>query len=171
MGAGGEGDDSACWAQTEFPSGCGAASPSQGRWDPDSLRPALRLGGQATAWECSTGRSLCLTKSSACGNQGSPLSQKGSLNLDLHVDLREGGRKLRLGPDPSPTWGHTWSFPRAPYCPCIWRILDYLLSVPKGKVQSSSRLESTFLLDFSLPALELKQKQKRLLLKAGRLRP
>ena len=104
-------------------------------------------------------------------HQGSPLSQKGSLNLDLHVDLREGGRKLRLGPDPSPTWGHTWSFPRAPYCPCIWRILDYLLSAPKGKVQSSSRLESTFLLDFSLPALELKQKQKRLLLKAGRLRP
>ena len=33
----------ACWAQTEDPSGCGAASPSQGRWDPDSLRPALRL--------------------------------------------------------------------------------------------------------------------------------
>ena len=24
-----------------------------------------RLGGQATAWECSPGRSLCLTKSSA----------------------------------------------------------------------------------------------------------
>ena len=34
----------ACWAQTEDPSGCDAASPSQGRWDPDSLRPALRLG-------------------------------------------------------------------------------------------------------------------------------
>ena len=34
----------ACWAQTEDPSGCGAASPSQGRWDPDSLRPALSLG-------------------------------------------------------------------------------------------------------------------------------
>ena len=33
----------ACWALTEDPSGCGAASPSQGRWDPDSLRPALRL--------------------------------------------------------------------------------------------------------------------------------
>ena len=29
--------------------------------------PALSLGGQATAWECSPGRSLCLTKSSACG--------------------------------------------------------------------------------------------------------
>ena len=28
----------AFWAQTEDPSGCGAASPSQGRWDPDSLR-------------------------------------------------------------------------------------------------------------------------------------
>ena len=28
----------------------------------DSLRPALSLGGQATAWECSPGRSLCLTK-------------------------------------------------------------------------------------------------------------
>ena len=25
----------ACWAQTEFSSGCGAASPSQGPWDPD----------------------------------------------------------------------------------------------------------------------------------------
>ena len=23
----------------------------QGRWDPDSLRPALSLGGQASAWE------------------------------------------------------------------------------------------------------------------------
>ena len=43
------------------------ASPSQGRWDPDSLRPAPSLGGQASAWECSPGRSLCLTKSSACG--------------------------------------------------------------------------------------------------------
>ena len=33
----------ACWAQTEDPSGCGAASLSQGPWDPDSLRPALSL--------------------------------------------------------------------------------------------------------------------------------
>ena len=57
----------AFWAQTEDPSGCGAASPSQGRWDPESLRPALSLGGQATAGERSPGRSLCLTKSSACG--------------------------------------------------------------------------------------------------------
>ena len=57
----------ACWAQTEDPSGCGAASPRQGRWDPDSLRTALRLGVQATAGERSPGRSLCLTKSSACG--------------------------------------------------------------------------------------------------------
>ena len=38
---------------------------SQTHWDPDSLRPALRLGGQATAGERSPGRSLCLTKSSA----------------------------------------------------------------------------------------------------------
>ena len=45
----------ACWTQTEDPSGCGAASPSQGRWDPDSLRPALSLGGQASAWEGSPG--------------------------------------------------------------------------------------------------------------------
>ena len=30
----------------EDPSGCGAASPSQGRWDPDSLRPALSLGAE-----------------------------------------------------------------------------------------------------------------------------
>ena len=44
------GTDSAV-TQTEFPSGCGAASPSQGPWDPDPLRPALSLGGQATAWE------------------------------------------------------------------------------------------------------------------------
>ena len=44
-----------------------SASPSQGRWDPDSLRQELSLGGKATAWECSPGRSLCLTKSSACG--------------------------------------------------------------------------------------------------------
>ena len=43
------------------------APSGQGRWDPDSLRPALSLGGQATAWECTPGRSLCLTKSSACG--------------------------------------------------------------------------------------------------------
>ena len=54
-------------AKLKVPSGCGAASPSQGRWDPDSLRPALSLGGQATAWECSPGRSRCVTKSSACG--------------------------------------------------------------------------------------------------------
>ena len=40
---------------TEDPSGCGAASPSQGRWDPDSLRPALRLGGQASAWKAALG--------------------------------------------------------------------------------------------------------------------
>ena len=45
----------AFWAQTEDPSGGGAALPRQGRWDPASLRPALRLGGQATAWECSPG--------------------------------------------------------------------------------------------------------------------
>ena len=32
----------------------------------EGIRPALSLGGQATAWECSPGRSLCLTKSSAC---------------------------------------------------------------------------------------------------------
>ena len=32
-------------------SGCGAASPTQGPWEPDSLHAALRLGGQATAWE------------------------------------------------------------------------------------------------------------------------
>ena len=32
-----------------------------------ALRPALRLGSQATAWEGSPGRSLCLTKSSARG--------------------------------------------------------------------------------------------------------
>ena len=36
----------AFWAQTEDPSCCGAACPSQGRWDPDSLRPALSLGGR-----------------------------------------------------------------------------------------------------------------------------
>ena len=30
-------------------------TPSQGRWDPDSLRPALSLGGQASAWEGSPG--------------------------------------------------------------------------------------------------------------------
>ena len=35
--------------------GSGIHSPSQGPWDPDSLRPALSLGGQATAWECSPG--------------------------------------------------------------------------------------------------------------------
>ena len=33
---------------------------NNGRWDPDSLRPALSLGGQASAWEGSPGRSLCL---------------------------------------------------------------------------------------------------------------
>ena len=37
----------AFWAQTEEPSGGGAASPRQGRWDPASLRPALRLGRAA----------------------------------------------------------------------------------------------------------------------------
>ena len=38
-------------------------------WDPDPLRPALSLGGQATAWEGSPGRSVCLTKSSACAKE------------------------------------------------------------------------------------------------------
>ena len=47
---------SACWAQTEDPSGCGAASPSQGRWDPDSLRPALSLGKSGPG---NRGRSAC----------------------------------------------------------------------------------------------------------------
>ena len=32
-----------------------AAIHGQGRWDPDSLRPALSLGGQASAWEGSPG--------------------------------------------------------------------------------------------------------------------
>ena len=32
-----------------------------------TLIQSARLGGQATTWECSPGRSLCLTKSSACG--------------------------------------------------------------------------------------------------------
>ena len=36
------------------PSGCGAASPSQGPWDPDSLRPALSLGGQAEKYVTSS---------------------------------------------------------------------------------------------------------------------
>ena len=31
---------------------CGAASPSQGHREPDSLRAALSLGGEAPAWEC-----------------------------------------------------------------------------------------------------------------------
>ena len=92
-------------------------------------------------------------------HQESPLSQTGSLSLDLYVDLREGGKKPRLRPDASPAWGHTWSFPEAPYCPCIWHILYCLLSAPKGKVQSSSRLESTSLPAVSLPALELKKKK------------
>ena len=50
-------------------SNCGAASPSQGRWDPDSLRPALRLGGQASACEGSPGCfrhvRLCVTPDTA----------------------------------------------------------------------------------------------------------
>ena len=41
------------YTQTEQHSGCGAASPSQGHRDPDSLRAALSLGGEAPAWECS----------------------------------------------------------------------------------------------------------------------
>ena len=50
----------AFWAQTEQHSGCGAASPSQGHRDPDSLRAALRLGGEAADWESSLGRFLSL---------------------------------------------------------------------------------------------------------------
>ena len=39
----------ACWAQTEFPSGCGAASPSQGPWDPPALQPPpIRARGQGS---------------------------------------------------------------------------------------------------------------------------
>src|SRR5574337_1229844 len=54
----------AFWSQTEQHSGCGAASPSQGHRDPDSLRAALSLGGEAPARECSLGRFLSLGKSS-----------------------------------------------------------------------------------------------------------
>ena len=50
----------------ECPSGCGAASPSQGRWDPDSLRPALSLGGQASAWEGSPAK---ITADSDCSHE------------------------------------------------------------------------------------------------------
>src|SRR5574338_40992 len=57
----------AFWAQMEQHSGCGAASPSQGHRDPDSLRAALSLGGEAPAWECSLGRFLSLGKSSPRG--------------------------------------------------------------------------------------------------------
>src|SRR5574338_422745 len=52
---------------SEQHSGCGAASPSQGHRDPDSLRPALSMGGEAPAWECSLGRFLSLGKSSPRG--------------------------------------------------------------------------------------------------------
>ena len=41
---------------------------------PDSLRPALSLGGQASPWECSPGRSLCLRKSSV--RKGTPLASR-----------------------------------------------------------------------------------------------
>ena len=88
------------------PSGCGAASPSQGRWDPDTLRPALSLGGQATAGERSPGRSLCLTKSSACGRlwqfaQPRPLSllQRGLAPRSkgkARAELRPARRQSRL---------------------------------------------------------------------------
>ena len=44
-----------------------SASSREGDDNQLGLPPALSLGGQATAWECSPGRSLCLTKSSACG--------------------------------------------------------------------------------------------------------
>ena len=58
----------ACWAQTEDPSGCGAASPSQGRWDPDSLRssgrPSHRLGMQPWALSLPD-KELCLREALA----------------------------------------------------------------------------------------------------------
>ena len=50
----------------------------RGRWDPDPLRPALSLCGQATAWECSPGRSLCLNEV-VPGTSVFPLSETGVL--------------------------------------------------------------------------------------------
>ena len=50
----------------ESPLDCKEVQPVHSK-DQSCERPALSLGGQATAWECSPGRSLCLTKSSACG--------------------------------------------------------------------------------------------------------
>ena len=56
------------------------------------LRPALSLGGQASAWEGSPGRSLCLTKSSACGRlwqfaHPRPLSQVVEMEKILETPL------------------------------------------------------------------------------------
>ena len=41
--------------QPGHPSGCGAASPSQGRWDPDSLRPALSLAAKQALGKAALG--------------------------------------------------------------------------------------------------------------------
>ena len=81
---------------------------SQGRWDPDSLRPALSLGGQASAWEGSPGRSLCLTKSSACGRlwQFAPLKNQ----ADQNRNARQRTPRVRLpGPEAS-----RWAGARGP---------------------------------------------------------
>ena len=69
-------------------------------------RAALSLGGQATAWECSPGRSLCLTKSSSCGTlwqvaHPRPLSlrQRGLAprsNGKARAELRPARRQSRL---------------------------------------------------------------------------
>ena len=65
----------ACWAQTEDPSGCGAASLSQGRWDPDSLRssgrPSNRLGMQPWALSLPD-KELCLREALAVCTPPSP---------------------------------------------------------------------------------------------------
>ena len=59
------------WAQTEQHSGCGAASPSQGHRDPDSLRAALSLGGEAPAWESAWGASFPSERALPAGGFGS----------------------------------------------------------------------------------------------------
>ena len=50
---------------------CGAASPSQGHRDPDSLRAALSLGGEAPAWNAAWGASFPSERALPAGGFGS----------------------------------------------------------------------------------------------------
>ena len=61
----------AFWAQTEQHSGCGAASPSQGHRDPDSLRRRLVWAGKPQLGNAAWGASFPSERALPAGGFGS----------------------------------------------------------------------------------------------------